>query len=73
MANPIYLAVGDILKDWNNRYVVLASKNENSHSQYASHYQVECLEGYHKGRTMWVGNSDLGEYLPGGKYYSKPK
>lgn len=73
MANPIYLSEGDTLKDWNNRYEVKASKNENSHSQYPSHYLIECLEGYHAGREMWVMNSDLANYLPGGKYYSKAK
>jgi hypothetical protein len=71
--NPISLFIGDKLKDWKNEYEVVDMKYENSHSQYPSHYFIKCYKGEHEGRDMWVGNYDLQDYLPGGKFCGKKK
>ena len=68
MTNPIQLFNGDKLKDLQNIYVVVDCKHENSHSQYPSHYKVECTKGPNKGRVNWIMNSDLDDYRPGGKF-----
>lgn len=67
--NPIRLLEGDELRDKANRFKVIDSASQNTHSQGPSHYLVECVEGPGKGRQIWVINRNLKDYVSGGKYY----
>ena len=48
--------IDDIIQDGNgNVYVVHDIRFKNTHSGSPSDYFVECVDGQHKGRTIWIG------------------
>lgn len=67
--NPVRLLNGDELRDRNNRYLVIDTAYQNTHSQGPSDYLVECVEGPYEGRQVWLINRNLKDYMSGGKYY----
>ena len=53
-------AIGLYVRDRNlNLYRIIDARHRNTHSQYPSEFQVECLKGPNSGRVSWVGRNTI--------------